>query len=397
MQFEEFSKITLSFWRERLSLVHKMVKVKAGLEHLYKATYPSMLLVTNCNGFFVAELVGCVEGYQGLTLKKLKSQSTHKYLSQFDDRKIDPLMHLDVRKAVIRNCCLARELDEEKLKERFPALDLFGTKLIGGTEGALLTFGNGFESLEMGECFLVNQRGSAYRCKYITALFMVAKNITSKDLKLLYKDACSNEQGMTAVRTRLRNDEVLTVAGLFQNIYLAGGLHETTIGEFIKTHPDIIFKALSCTSFLQEKSFKWIKKPYDLDDGEIRPDLLVRRSDGCYDIYDLKTAALNEKNLIRGKSSRKRFIDYVHEGVAQLRNYAEYFKIPENAQYARDKHDVVVEDPKLVLIVGNWDNADPHEVARVVELYNDVTVIDYDTLCGLYVSAASVREEFEKA
>jgi ABC-type antimicrobial peptide transport system permease subunit len=52
----------------------------------------------------------------------------------------------------------------------------------------------------------------------------------------------------------------------------------------------------------------------------------------------------------------------IEEGVAQLANYAEYFTYSQNAAHAKDKYGLSVENPKLVLVVGSWENSSPEEV-----------------------------------
>jgi hypothetical protein len=188
------------------------------------------------------------------------------------------------------------------------------------------------------------------------------------------------------VHALLDDSEAMTVASQFQNFYLSPGVHETTIGEFISHHPNLICKALSCQDFLYEKSFRWIKARYTMNEEYINPDLLLRRNDGSYDICDIKTAAFSYKSITSKSSSRRKFIEYVYDGIAQLHTYREYFRIPENAEHALDAHGVIVNDPRLILVVGTWENVTPDEVAQAAELHPDITIIDYDTLCQLYLA-----------
>ena len=110
---------------------------------------------------------------------------------------------------------------------------------------------------------------------------------------------------------------------------------------------------------------------------------MVKRDDGFYDIYDLKTAALWKMNILKGERKRRRFIDYVEKGVAQLANYREYFEYPKNRDLAKSKYGIEVQDPKLVLVVGNWENTDLKEIDEACRRYRDVNIIDYDTFAHL--------------
>jgi len=176
------------------------------------------------------------------------------------------------------------------------------------------------------------------------------------------------------------------IAGQFQNIYLLKGLHETVIGEFFKLHPEVIYRAFNTDSFYYEPYLKWIEHDGTCEDEAINPDLLVRRLDGFYDIFDLKTGLLERTNVTKGGRKRRRFIDYVEEGVAQLANYREYFSYEKNAALAKEKYGVEVRAPNLVLVVGNWENSQLDEVHQACRRYPDVKIIDYDTLCHMFLS-----------
>jgi hypothetical protein len=101
-------------------------------------------------------------------------------------------------------------------------------------------------------------------------------------------------------------------------------------------------------------------------------------------IYDLKTAALNKQSLTKGKRSRRRFIDYVNEGIAQLANYKEYFKFPQNQELAWEKYKVKVKTPNLVLVVGSFENANKEEIDEACLPFKNITIIDYDTFYATF-------------
>ena len=175
----------------------------------------------------------------------------------------------------------------------------------------------------------------------------------------------------------------------FQSMYLQPGLRETTIGDFIKTHPEVIKLAFNAKQFEYEPSLKWLEHDGTCQDSYINPDLIIENQNGHWDIYDLKTALLDKPRITKDDRKRRRFIDYVSEGVAQLANYREYFNYEENKSYALDKYGIKVSNPKLVLVVGNWDNFDPEEVAQASRfLDKNIEFIDYDTFTQLILSGA---------
>ncbi|KTC37098.1 hypothetical protein AO265_23265 [Pseudomonas sp. ABAC61] len=182
-------------------------------------------------------------------------------------------------------------------------------------------------------------------------------------------------------------DRRIILASQLQNLYLLPGLRETTIGEFLKLHPEIIKKAFDTQHFEYEPSLKWVEHDGFCTDNEINPDLLIKRKDGYYDICDLKTAKLEKNRITKADRSRRRFIDYVAEGVAQLANYREYFQYPKNAALAKEKYGVEIKNPRLILVVGNWDNFNEQEVAQACRQYENLEVIDYDTISQLYINS----------
>jgi hypothetical protein len=112
---------------------------------------------------------------------------------------------------------------------------------------------------------------------------------------------------------------------------------------------------------------------------------MIERNDGFYDIYDLKTALLNKTSITKGERSRRRFIDYVEEGVAQLANYSEYFDYSKNCQFASEKYGIKVKNPNLVLVVGNFENANKTEIQEASRRLKNLTIIDYDSFLQLFL------------
>jgi hypothetical protein len=111
---------------------------------------------------------------------------------------------------------------------------------------------------------------------------------------------------------------------------------------------------------------------------------MVQRDDGFFDIYDLKTAAPNRKSITKGKRNRRRFIDYVEEGIAQLAHYEEYFRYDENCKFAFENYGIKVSNPNLYLVAGNLENANEQQLDEACRKLKNIKVIDYDTLSGMF-------------
>lgn len=389
MVFERFVAETKAIWEQYLSYVYRMQcagRLDSGGGFVL---YPNILLVTNCSGFYVVELVGATAKYNGLVVKRHKEKSIYRYMNQFDDSSPDSLVHMDGSEHGFRFLCLAQEADFKEIEIRFPSIELYGSKLNRtGGKGSVFSFGENFQSCSIENCILVNKSEQLFRCKNILAAYIFKNTVTKQTLIEFYKRALGDKDVRGVHTVKEKPEEQLVVAGQLQSMYLLPGLHETTIGAFLKNHPDIIKRAFKTDHFEYEPYLEWIEHDGTCEDVAINPDLLVKRPDGYFDIYDLKTAALAKKNVTKGGRRRRRFIDYVEEGVAQLANYEEYFKYPKNAEHARVKYSVEVNNPKLVLVVGSWENSSPEEVTQAMRRYPRIEVIDYDTFCHQFMGAS---------
>ncbi len=143
-------------------------------------------------------------------------------------------------------------------------------------------------------------------------------------------------------------------AAQLQFLALSSGVREKTIGYFIRENEYLLKNALGCKSVRSEVSLRWIEHDGNIDEVAIRPDILIEREDGRFDIGDLKLALLDRRSLTRGGSSRRRFVDSIQEGIAQLANYEDYFKYKRNQSHALEEFGICVDEPNLYLIVGSW-------------------------------------------
>lgn len=386
MVFEKFVLEVSGHWKNYFSKVSSLQK-KGELINLAGETllYPNMILFTNCAGYYTCELLGVSETYVGLTVKKNNSTSIFKYLNQFDDGEPDPLFELGAggRFAFLT---LSQSLDLDVISDRFPSVQLYKSALIRGNgRGSVFSFRDEFDSCIVDCCVMVNVSGPLSRCKNILHLMICRNSIASSGIALCYRDYMNDPliKGVHSVAGEDKKRQL--IAGHFQNLYLLNGLRETTLGEFFRLHPDIVYRSFNTDSFHYEPHLRWVEHDGSCEDDAINPDLLVRRADGFYDIFDLKTGLIDKRNVTKGGRKRRRFIDYVEEGVAQLVNYREYFTFPKNALLAKEKYGIEIRSPNLVLVVGNWDNSFINEVQQACRRYPDIRIIDYDSLCHMFL------------
>lgn len=362
--------------------------------------YPNILLFTQTDDHFIFELIGCSKRYNGLKIKHHTCKNTNDYLYQFESEYNDckrgkPIFFLNSKNVGLKRLKMSRLSDFKSLTERFGFIDRLTSELImmDEHEGTLMEFGNDFKSCYIEDCLVINKSQEAYRVKDILCMGIVSKNHL--------KDDYINELTQKLIDNPTSTDDLfgihfcdreivhnMLLAGQFANMFLVPGIHETTIGEFLNRNPSFIKSALSHQDFLYEKEFPWLEGNDFTDEKFINPDLMLKRIDGFYDICDLKTPKLNKNSLTKGEHKRRRFMDYVGEGIAQLANYEEYFTFSKNKIYADLEFGVKVHNPILYLIVGNYENMKKQEVKEACRhLKNQYRIIDFDTLHALFLNS----------
>lgn len=388
MQFKTFINLTKDIWEgyfQRIKTVCPSGLTSKG----FRIVYPTHLLITQNKNHYIAELFGSSKEFNGLNVKSIKPIPTNIYLGQFDKSEHIAPMFVINNDLILSRMLLSRTADFEPLEKRFPFMKNYETRFVKTveSEGSLFAFDKFFELLALDNSLLVNRYENIFRVKNISHLTVISKDLSSIKYFDFYKDYLKNlddYHGFTAFDSKVAEDLIL--AGQLVNIYLFPNMNETMIVEFLKTHPKIIKQALGSKNFLSEASFPWLEGNPDSSEKTIRPDLMIERDDGFYDIYDLKTALINKNNITKGKHKRRNFIEYVEDGIAQLANYEDYFNFPKNRDYALKEYGVKVKSPNLVLVVGNYDNVDKSEVKEACrKLKGNISIIDYETLLQMFL------------
>lgn len=394
---EKFIKLTSKVWNSYLQHVQALSnKGQLSSRDGRILLYPNIMLYAVTKEYFIVELIGANKTFQKLLYKKHAETSIDRYLNQFSDLPANGLIHIDRNGTNFRGLCLSQEIDIKALEYRFPIVKLFKTILLKKNgSGSVISVGPNCEFTTFDNCILVNRESLAFRVKHVLHMAIIKKNLTERRHKEIMEQILLTNQVNGVHSCLVGMEEDYIVAGQLQNLYLSPKLRETTIGEFLKTHPQIIKRGFSAQNFVYEPTLPWIEGPPANKDKAINPDLLVQRSDGFYDIYDLKTAALDKKKITKAKRCRRRFIDYVQDGAAQLANYREYFSYKKNSDYAKEKFGVQLDNPNLILVVGNYDNIDKIAVQEACRQLSNITIIDYDTLIQFFLS--SLQELVEPA
>ncbi|MEH6406054.1 MAG: Shedu anti-phage system protein SduA domain-containing protein [Leeuwenhoekiella sp.] len=386
MNFQQLISINEKVWDRYFKKISKMQLEKG------KLLYPNILLSTECENFFIIELLGSNEKYTGLTVKQNKVESINSYLFQFnyEDMLFSKLgIHDDIHPFSMFKISFGSPINEKNLKGRFFFHDRWPTKFITTNKfGAvsMLAFNDNVNYIEFNDCCIVNKLEEIYRLKSINHVHIVHKAATkTKYKKYLYETLFikinSSDDIKGAIYSHSDDISLDIMYSQFLNTYSFQKLRETTIGEFLNQHPQIFTKALSAEKILYEPELKWLEGNPDKNEKSINPDFLIKRKDGYYDICDLKLPYWNKQKLTKGKRKRRSFLQIVDEAIAQLSNYEDYFNFEKNRIYAKSQYDIEIKDPKLIIIIGNYNNYDKDEIKEASrKLKNNYLIMDYDTL-----------------
>lgn len=317
MLFEKFIVSTKSWWHNYFETIQKAQRNGHLSTNGMIVLYPTMMIFTRFPDHYMIELVGASENYKGLTIKQHKEKSIHRYLNQFDDKNGTSVFHLNGELNGFRFLTISTHTQIESLQQRFPQIDIYKSALSSLHDAdCALSFGDDFQSASIENSTIVNKRGNLYRVKNILAMYIFTKKMTKGQAEYLYNDT-TKDKAIKGIHTVKSSEIIKTTISQFQNIYFQPGLRETTIGDFIKTHPEVIKLAFNAKRFEYEPSLKWHEHDGTCDDHYINPDLMIEDQTGEWHIYDLKTALLDKSRVTKDDRKRRRFIDYVSEGIAQ--------------------------------------------------------------------------------
>ncbi|MFY0648999.1 Shedu anti-phage system protein SduA domain-containing protein, partial [Sulfitobacter geojensis] len=288
---------------------------------------------------------------------------------------------------------LKDQIHDLDFSNRFPHADSYDTAIhtIDGA-GALFELEQGCGSLCLEQCTLLNHREGIFRSRNIMFLGVIKSEACKKELVQFFDTVLPLPQSprdsakLTGVFHVDETEADIFQASMLQNLFLLEWIRETTIDNFLEKHPDIIARAFGATQVKFNLELDWVEHDGRVKEKSIKPDVMIQREDGYYDIADLKLALLDKTSLTTSKRDRRRFIVSVGDGLAQLANYAHYFTFEKNRQHAKEKYGIDVINPKKTLIVGHAENLDHNEALEALRAYDSkYAVVDYDTLISKFL------------
>lgn len=279
----------------------------------------------------------------------------------------------------------------EEIDRRFPkVLRQYQTTLsiVGDDPGGSLTF-TGQGRITIQNVLLANTYEGVTRLRHVQFATVIPRRSPANDYQAYLNKLLHIATGHRLVAARhltAGKAEIIFKASQFANMYLMSGLHETSIGFFIDQHREILLSAFKASQLISEPHLPWLVPSNDpKEDKPINPDLFVQRSDGYWDICELKLPLLDSKDVTVGQRSRRTFISPIEKGMAQLVHYRDFLSIPEHSAFASKKYGVEFNNPRLTLIFGNHENVNPDKFREARRRFPDIEVIDYDSVLQLYL------------
>ncbi|WP_174803501.1 Shedu anti-phage system protein SduA domain-containing protein [Martelella limonii] len=401
MDFFEYRKYSTKRWNGYFKLLSRSGSRLQSPEGCV-TLFPTHIVFMNFGDQYGMELIGASRSPRELQPRIAKYEEIHMYFDIFKGR-VEGGSTISIEGKDVpyldgfvsfSNILFCQGKDFDSAKNRFGFISEYGTILNRtGGEGSHFHFNSSSQNLLIENCGILNHHDGLFRGKNILLLGIHGKSINSNQLEKFFHNLLGVDERCQPVENGAKSATVRGVAtvkrdsvaifesSMLQNVALSGGLRETTIDEYLATHPNILEGLFNSARVIHNAALEWIEHDGGIDEKSIKPDAFILRRDGYFDIADFKLAAIDKKSLTRGKRSRRRFIDYVNEGLSQLANYQSYFGFDKNKEYAWEKYNIKVDNPKKILIVGSMENSNPEEIHQALRAYDSsYSIIDYDAI-----------------
>lgn len=382
MKLEKFAKCCHKYWSQYLEYLRRaQFGGRLNVEgHIY---FPSTLLITETQDHYIMELVGVSETLGELKIKYHRADSSSYYFNQINYKSSENGC-TDIVHQIFDGIIFKSNFDESIFPERLRLLESYNRPYVNMGSEEAIEISKLSDDLAFNGCVFVNSDGYRLRIKFVVYAWLVKKNVQENSVFNSIDRFFKNGE-VYGITWGIKYDKDMYVLAQFQSTFLQPGLREPTIGNFLNLHPDFTKRSFGIEDFVYEPLLRWVADS-SVAEKDINPDLMLKRSDGYYDICDLKLPLL-DKSVTTGERERRRFVSAVMEGVAQLSHYEEYFAQPDNAAFALQKYGIKVRDPKLILVVGNAENVRSNEIKEASRMLAKVTFIDFDALANSYFAS----------
>ncbi len=393
MNFGEFCSTVKKFFEESLQNVNEEIR-NGNIKIKVDYSFPSYLRIGESPQHWMAELTGASEmiNVNNYGLEAPNVSEKHENTSAFFNPGLDiedsmkPVSNIVAVKGVgFVNLCVATNYDYTAFK-KFINLETSSTEVRLDSAEVPITIQPDCKTIFFYNVDLIRTENFKLFFKSIPTAIAVKKNITRNELKQFLKQLVNK-----LFKSRPPTIFGINIGYSYSSEKFARDLlsltnqpiNEPIIDGFIQKHLKFFTKGLGYQRGLSQTELKILEG--DFGDKEcLKPDYLMLRNDGFYDILDLKTSALKKKSITIGDTSRMRFNAYVSELISQLVGYERYFKLEKNYKWVLKKYGIKIRNPKLIGIVGSFQNFDRSQVDLALEQYKDnIAILSYSDLINL--------------
>lgn len=285
------------------------------------------------------------------------------YRPIFDGRRTArPAAGVAIPPTAIRQMWLTLPHDRERLRQKFGSF-LPGTEISGVNADSFIKLPTWDNWFTLSDVALVRTEGIRVLLRYVQWATLVQNTANATE----WNEYLQSEIGSIIVPSVFARAEKLAL-----DLISLGdeNVTESVLDSFLGAHSGDFARALGYQRAIPKPVLKWVTRTQH-DSESIIPDYMMVRPDGFCDILDLKKAALQFRSIRRGNRARSQFVAYVNDMIAQLATYDYYFRDTENARWAQANHGIVVSEPLLIGVVGNFDTFLPDEVDRASRHLHD--------------------------
>jgi hypothetical protein len=335
--------------------------------------------------FIIAELTGYSKYPEKLIPNIIKIDRDDGFFDLFNEGTQDILFNIGGDNNRFYNFGFGRPEDIELIEKRFGIKKLYpASALIRKGNGALAHIEPKVKNFFINKCVLLSRKENFFRFRYVLNAILFNKNTNNEEFEkylidLITETPSDDTKLMGISFSKKQLGDLIEVSIQFASLFLTPDVTEKMIDLFISKHKNYFNLIFNSNTILNQMDLKWIEGNPDSTEKYIKPDMFISRKDGYYDICDLKLPLLQKETITKGGHKRRRFIDYINEGISQLANYREYFNYENNRIYAEKKYGIKINNPKLILIVGNYENFHIDEINEALRPYEkDIIIMDYD-------------------
>jgi len=363
MKPTEFVKVNSQFWNDHLRSVSEHLPTSHRNELAGPLLFPRLMVLTETPDWNILELVGVSREYRSLEVRRQKVGSVEEYFGIGAGSAVVKLSGENL----FKDATVATEAGRRELDGRFPtAAKMLGQEFVAAGD-QLLAFAPGNYST-FDRTLLVHTAGDSLRLHW--TFFAIAIHRSEPADK--YLDFLRNYNGarphLDPIGTLSAPVDADLKGDAFASTYLAHGLQDATVDQFLDANETILLSAFDATRLIRQPDLEGLQ-----------PDFILERADGSHIVGQLGLPVADTTN---GKKRRRAFRSTVAEGAAQLAKDAAYFENRDQRAAARTKYDVDVSDPRKLLIIPSQETVAAGEFAEA-----GVEVVDYDTILRLHLAA----------